>query len=442
VIVRLGLLARGRRERATLSNTDGLRSSFPMGKTLRGLKGVMHYLQMSWSILGITLLMLLSVEGGFRVTFGIRDRLTAQPVVDPRVLAEGYAGATWPVDHYRELVFLQDRWEPYVYFRQKPFHGKTINIGDDGLRATWQPPAHANDRGQRGPVKILMLGGSSLWGYGARDDQTIPSLVGRSLDARGWHAEIKNLSEIGYVSTQELMALIRELQAGYRPDVVIFYDGVNDTTSAFLEGEAGVTTNEVNRRVEFNLRQSPARLAAALATELIQDSGSYRFAQMVRRRLGGAIEPARPQPKGEGIGALAEQVVRRYEANVTLAANLGNSFGFRPLFFWQPTIFDKPKLVSFEREEAYRFAWAQEMFRQVRSQIASSSQLKAATAFRDLSEVFADSDGLVYIDYCHITELANARIASLMADRVIEIIERAAPSGRNRVPQGGGPAPQ
>jgi hypothetical protein len=392
-----------------------------MGHALRRLKRLSAFLQTSWSILGITMLMLLLVEVGFRVTFGIRDQMTAQPVPDRRVLAEGYGGDAWPVEHYRELELLQERWEPYVYFRQKPFGGKTIHIGDDGLRATWRPPRTVDASPARGPVKILMLGGSSLWGFGARDDQTIPSLLVRSLDERGCEAEIKNLAEIGYVSTQELMALVRELQAGYRPDVVIFYDGVNDTTSAFLEGEAGVTTNEVNRRAEFNLRQSPARLVAALGIKLIQDSGSYRFAQIVRRRLGGQIDQAHPQPKGSGIDALAEKVVRRYEANVTLAVSLGKSFGFRCLFFWQPTIFDKPKLVSFEREEAQRFAWAQDMFRQVYAKIGSSSQLKTETAFRDLSGAFADSEGLVFIDYCHITELANARIAFLMAERVIEV---------------------
>ena len=127
---------------------------------------------------------------------------------------------------------------------------------------------------------------------------------------------------------------------------------------------------------------------------------------------------------------------------VGLAASLANSFGFRPLFFWQPTIFGKPKLVSVERDEVHSFAWAEEMFRQVHARIASSSQLKADTAFRDLSEIFAESEGLVFIDYCHITEQANARIASLMADGVIQAFERATPSGRNRVPQGGGPAAQ
>ena len=133
-----------------------------------------------------------------------------------------------------------------------------------------------------------MLGGSSLWGFGARDDRTIPSILSRDLFEAKWDVRIRNLAEIGYVNTQEVIALIRELQSGYRPDLVIFYDGVNDTTSALLEREAGLTTNEINRRREFNILQSPSRLAGALVGNLIKDSGSYRFAQSVRKRLSGS----------------------------------------------------------------------------------------------------------------------------------------------------------
>ena len=264
-----------------------------MGKVLRRLKRSLAHLQTGWSILGITLVLLVLVEGGFRLVFAVRDRLAAVPVPDPRVVAEGYGGAAWPVVHFRELEQLQERWQPYVYFRQKPFRGETITIDNDGVRTTWQSSRQPADRGERGSVKILTLGGSSLWGLGARDDQTIPSLLARSLHEKGWRVELKNLAEIGYVSTQEVIALTRELQAGYRPDVVIFYDGVNDTTSALLEGEPGLTTNEINRRHEFNLLQSPARMAAALTVKLVKDSGSYRFAQMVRRRLGGETAPSR-----------------------------------------------------------------------------------------------------------------------------------------------------
>jgi lysophospholipase L1-like esterase len=391
-----------------------------MGNALRRVTRMLARLQTGWSILGITLVVLLLVEGGFRIIFSVRDRLTAVAVPDRRVVEQGYGGAAWPVVHYRELERLQERWHPYVYFRQKPFRGQTITIGDDGLRATWQSPALANDRGQTQSLKVLMLGGSSLWGFGARDDQTIPSLLARSLHEKGWRVELKNLAEIGYVSTQELIALTREHQAGYRPDLVIFYDGVNDTTSALLEGEAGLTTNEINRRGEFNLLQSPARLAAALTVKLVNDSGSYRFAQTVRRRLGGGIEPQRQS--ASRLPGLADDVVRHYESNVMLAKTLGKSFGFRLLFFWQPTVFTKQTLVPAEREEGQKYAWAEPFCRDVYGKIQTSRQLRDDPAFRDLSTIFARTEGLVFIDYCHTTETANAQIASEMAAKVVEAL--------------------
>ena len=54
-----------------------------------------------------------------------------------------------------------------------------------------------------------------------------------------------------------------------------------------LEGVAGWTTNERNRRDEFNLLQSPARLAAHCIAPLVKDSGFYRLARMVGHRLNG-----------------------------------------------------------------------------------------------------------------------------------------------------------
>jgi lysophospholipase L1-like esterase len=391
-----------------------------MGKALRCLKAALGRLQTGWSILGITLVVVLLVEGGFRLVFLVRDRLTAVPVPDPRVVAEGYGDAAWPVVHYRELEQLQERWQPYLYFRQRPFRGETITIGDDGRRATWQSSANPRDRSERGLLKVLTLGGSSLWGFGARNDQTIPSLLARSLDEKGWRVELKNLAEIGYVSTQEVIALTHELQAGYRPDLVIFYDGVNDTTSALLEGEPGLTTNEINRRHEFNLLQSPARLTAALAVKVVRDSGSYRFAQMVRRRFDGGTTSAQIAPATFKVPDVAEGVVRHYEANVALVETLAKSFGFRPLFFWQPTIFNKPTLAAVEREEAQKFAWAEPFMSDVYGRIMISRKLKSDAAFHDLSTIFAGTEGLVFIDYCHTTETANARIASEMAARVLD----------------------
>ena len=98
------------------------------------------------------------------------------------------------------------------------------------------------------------------------------------------------------MNTQEMIALVRELQQGYRPDVVVFYDGVNDTTSALLEREATLTTNEINRVREFNLLQSPSRLSAALAWNLLKDSGTFRLAQSLSRRFGRGPAGVRIRP--------------------------------------------------------------------------------------------------------------------------------------------------
>jgi lysophospholipase L1-like esterase len=309
---------------------------------------------------------------------------------------------------------LEERWQPYIYFRPKAFLGKTIAIGADGLRATWQPPAPAGERVAQQPVKLLMLGGSSLWGFGARDDQTIPSLLARRLHERGVQVEVKNHSDLGYVSTQEVICLLRELQGGYRPDLVIFYDGVNDTTSAVLSGEAGLTTNEINRRREFNLLQSPGKLISALGSKLLADSGSLRLARAVNSRLGRTTRGSSSLLPDAALRRLAADVAEHYVANVTMVEALARGYGFRTLFFWQPTIFTKSKLVAVEREEAQRYAWTEPAFRAVYEQIRTSPNLNADPAFRDLSGIFGDEQKLVFIDYCHTTESANARIAEQM----------------------------
>jgi lysophospholipase L1-like esterase len=410
-----------------------------MVTALRRIKRMLALLQTAWSIVGITLILLGLTETGLRLVFALKDRLSSETRPDRRVLVDGYGGASWPVQHYRELESLQDRWEPFVYFRQKPFHGRTISIGDDGLRATWQPPSPARGGPERKPVEILMLGGSSLWGFGARDDQTIPSLLWRDLFERKWDVRVRNLAEIGYVSTQEVVALIRELQSGYRPDLVIYYDGVNDTTSALLEREAGLTTNEVNRRREFNLLQSPSRLAGTLLGNLIKESGSYRFAQSVRKRLSASDGESGQALDDPMRNRLAQEVVRRFQANVAIVERLGREFQFRPLFYWQPVVFSKTALVPFEREEIARYAWTEPMFRDVLQQLRESTALRTDPAFHDLSGLFADSSNLVFIDYCHTTESANARVASAIAEDVAAVLPSLRTEQRETGDGNGGP---
>jgi lysophospholipase L1-like esterase len=392
-----------------------------MRPLLRRFRQLLLWLQMGWSILGLTLLLVLLIELGLRGVFGLKDLGKPQVPPDPRVVRQVTDGASWLDLHYRELDGLTDHWQPYVYFRQAPFTGQTINIDSDGRRRVWEPPGGTEVAPtQHPPLKILMLGGSSLWGFGARDDQTIPSLIARGLHDHGIRVQIKNLAEIGYVNTQELVALVRELQSGYRPDMVLFYDGVNDTASTLLEGRATVTTNETNRVREFNLLQSPARLTSALAAYLLKNSSSFRFAESVGKRFGlrgGENAVARSEAD---LDRLAQEVVSGYAANLKLIEALGKAYGFRPAFAWQPVIFSKSKLTPFEQEESQKYVWAESLFRRVRVAIGRSTELVSAPNFFDLTDVFEDTDSLVFLDFCHTTEEANATIASMLLSRMIK----------------------
>jgi hypothetical protein len=202
---------------------------------------------------------------------------------------------------------------------------------------------------------------------------------------------------------------------------VLFYDGVNDTTSALLEGRATLTTNEVNRRREFNLLQSPGRLTGSLLDYAVRNSASYRLAGAIARRFGTDPDARRPAVSdASALPRLADEVVGGYLANRALAEALGKSFGFRTLFVWQPVIFAKPRRVPFEEEESLKLGWSSALFALVHDRLRAERSLVDDRAFLDLTHLFDDTDELVFLDFCHTTESANATIARAIVAKLLD----------------------
>src|SRR5262245_23985577 len=220
---------------------------------MRRLKAIIAFIQNVWLICGVSLLLICLVNAAIGLGFLIRDRLRGERVLTvPIKTADWYSDRPWVDAYYEEFEGSRaNRWQPYLYWRRKSFSGQYINVGTDGNRRTIAP--HRNEGDSAPHRKIFMFGGSTMWGTGARDDFTIPSLLAKELQKSEIAAEIVNFGEGGHVSTQEVIALMLELRGGRVPDVVIFYDGINDTFSAFQQHAAGTPQNEFNRAVEFNL---------------------------------------------------------------------------------------------------------------------------------------------------------------------------------------------
>jgi hypothetical protein len=209
-------------------------------KTGRALRAV-------WLQAGICIVFIAAVDAIVRLA----RYVTTPKSVDSRVMSDSYKNTTWAAQYFADLDSTWVQWNPYSYWISLPYRSRFMNIDPDGLRVMFKGKHAAHDAGY-GPTRIFTFGGSTMWGEGARDAYTIPSWLQRLLDGTSYDTTVINYGQDGYVSSQEMIFLFEQLQKGNVPDLVIFYDGFNDSTSAMINGAAGVTFGEANRRVEFN----------------------------------------------------------------------------------------------------------------------------------------------------------------------------------------------
>jgi len=382
-----------------------------------------RWLRDTWLLIGIAAGLFGLLEGGLSLALRVKHRFSqAELRPDWRVDADAYPDRSWVTKYYDEFRASDAvRWRPYVYWRRGAFRGAYINVDATGIRRTsGTAPAPASGRS----IRIFMFGGSALWGTGARDDFTIPSILARELENRGLRPEVTNFGESGYVGTQEVIALLLRLQKGDRPDLVIFYDGVNDTYSAYQQHVAGLPQNEFNRVTEFNLSSASGRLRAMVLRDA---AGSLSTVQVLGALLGKAGMPARAGAERLVGDALAPDnppggsgVAATYFGNMELLSALGEHYHFKCLLYWQPTIFQKTTLTRYEEMERRKAQAFEGFFRETYAIVGQRRPAaESDAAFRDLSQLFSDVRQPIFVDWVHVGESGNATIARTMATDVL-----------------------
>jgi lysophospholipase L1-like esterase len=352
-----------------------------------------------WLFAGVTLLCLVAAE----VAAGVALRWLGTEAVAPQHRSD--APKVWSAGD----VDVPFAWHSYVYWRFQPLSTDNVVIDERGLRRTW------NERSES-PLRVFVFGGSTAWGAGARDDYTIPSLLAKTLAQSELSAEVTNFGQWAYVTTQEMIALQLELQRGNVPDVVVFYDGINDAFSTYQNGRAGIPENEAWRRIDF---ESPGQ---ALFYRVARRS---KIVQLVHRARGATFDHWAP-PEPSALAGLAEETIAVYSGNHEFAEALALRFGFDVLYYWQPVIWSKKQLSPYEQSisaETTRDLPALDAFyREVWAQVRAHPQLAGNSRFRDLSSAFDGEADSVFWDWTHITESGNERIAEAMARDVRALV--------------------
>jgi len=139
---------------------------------------------------------------------------------DTRSELLNYKNIEWAHKHFEEFNKLPAEYRSYIGWRRLPYKGQTININDQGIRSTPQSELAT----ETSPL-VVFLGGSTMWGTGSDDRNTIPAHFADI--AHGDYRAI-NLGESGYNAFQGYLILKLQIMGGLTPNIVVSYDGVNE----------------------------------------------------------------------------------------------------------------------------------------------------------------------------------------------------------------------
>jgi lysophospholipase L1-like esterase len=262
-----------------------------------------------------------------------------------------------------------------------------------------------------------------MMGMGARDEQTIPSVLAHRLRELGRCVAVTNYGQLGHNSTQEAITLQQLLKAGQRIDIAVFYDGINEMACAEQTRRADGLFNEARRRAEFNLLHPERRKDLIVAALLAAAPRTLRrLRQWTGLPLRGPVPVLEADLSRVDLERLASEVIAAYAANLRLIRLLAREYGFQPIFFWQPVITTKKQKTDDEQhwEGDYTGDPARRrlLYEKIIAERRSRPELVKASDAIDLSGLFDDWTDPVYIDLYHLSEAGNAAVAEAMLPTV------------------------
>ena len=379
-----------------------------------------------------TIVILAVVELGSAVLLSVIG-----PRQTPRTVRVGQTEAAYGLPESWVGAFEQEfprarrhEYHPYLLWRMAPYRGTLIHIGSDGLRET--PGAECG----AGASVVDVFGGSTVWGFGVPDSATVPAYLQIALhQALRSPVCVRNFGQLGGNSTQDLIALVRELQAGRIPDAAVFLGGVNEVMTAFRAGEAGAHARLDMFRQRFDGRTlgGPARHATV-----------NWLANLNIRRLAVRILPPKPREvdqllfreevEGFVSDTLAESVVRVWLANYRTVEGMAREYDFAHAFFWQPNLLVGRKLLTEEERRIKEVERPIEGLFELVDRRLPSITGSDYHGVHSLVDVFADDSARLYLDWHHLTPEGNRIVANAMADRLIGMLKARA---ARRISRGG-----
>lgn len=399
----------------------------PRGRRLDRREKFVHFYQGSALILLNSLVVLALFNAGLAGLFYLKDRgsarQTAQAVLDIHEnasLRSVYPGMDAESIHQliKETWSRSYAYEPLTQFKERPFQGRFVNVSEAGFRVSknqgpW-PPDGEN-------YNIFVFGGSTAFGYGVPDDQTIASYLQDYLcDVTPKRVRVYNFGRSSYISTQERVLFEQLLLAGFVPSMALFVDGLNEF--AFPDWPA-----ETDRlRAVFDAKPN-----ALDRWRFVDDLPMTRLAHFLRRTAVGAFT-RRPQVVPENVQPVAAfddgkyhnpaviaAVIERYFENKRLIETVAQGCGTKAVFVWQPIPLYKYDLAyhPFAAGDFGTNFFARYGYTYVEHRVHEKPPGENFLWCADIQESLSEP---LYVDKVHYTAKMSRLIATTIGTQIIE----------------------
>jgi hypothetical protein len=297
---------------------------------------------------------------------------------------------------FKDYNKVQHLYEPFVGWKTRPYKGSTTNINKEGIRIT-----SSNTQFSDSTKIVRFFGGSTLWGEGSDDSNTIPSLF-QKLNSG---VKVYNHGQLAYNSRQNLDALISLYEEGKNSDIVIFYDGVND--AAFLcPSDVEVPGHRLVPMFRGKLYTSYFNMAKEAIGKIFFENLILLSKKLNPAERDDMYNCLSSPEKAEGI---ADFMLTNWEIAHDIVTSRGGEF----YAVLQPVAYvGNPRTDHLELGPVLG-----DNFREVYKLFYEKIQEKKYPWVFDLSTSF-DGDDYIFIDFCHVSPKGN----QIMANEIGEVL--------------------